>query len=242
MSPLLSPHRNGGAKGANGYGEYQVRYASERQKQFITSLLNTKEVSFDVAEIDVNELNVQGAKELITLLLKEPNKAGVVIAPTEKQVSFATSLIQKKADGLATLNHYLHNRKVNTIEQLSRTDVSEIINTLKNSANAEPPCKITTDDVGAYLVDEVVYSIREGRESKKLQVWSYSDVAKKYVRNDYKTEKELLSKVEPTDKLTLEKAIKYSAQTGICCHCGRTLTVLKSVAGGIGPICAKRYK
>lgn len=238
----LSTHRIGGSKGANGYGEYQVRYASDKQKMFINSLLQTKEVSFDVSEINVNELNVQGAKELITLLLKEPNKTGVVIAPSEKQLNFAISLIQKKSDGLATLNHYLFNRKVNTIEELGRDDVSEIINSLKNSANKEVPCKITTDDVGAYLVDETIYSIRQGRESKKLQVWSYSDVEKKYTRNDYKSEKEVLAKVEPTDRLTLENAIKYSAQTGICCHCGRTLTVLKSVAGGIGPICAKRYK
>ena len=241
MSPLLSPHRNGGSKGANGYGEYQVRYASERQKQFINSLLETKEVSFDVSGIVVEELNVQRAKELITLLLKEPNKAGVVIAPTEKQLNFAISLIEKKADGLATLNHYLLNRKVHTIDKLGRADVSEIINTLKNSPNKEALCKITTNDVGAYFVDETIYSIREGRESKKLQVWVYSDSAKKYVRHDYKSEKEVLSKVELTDRLTLELAIKHSAQTGVCCHCGRTLTLLKSVAGGMGAVCAKKY-
>ena len=239
---LLSTHRTGGARGANGYGEYQVRYASAKQKLFIKSLLDTKEVSFDVAEINVDELNVQGAKELITLLLKEPNKAGVVIAPSEKQVSFATALIQKKQDGLETLNHYLYNRKVKTIEELSRADVSAIINTLKNSANKEVPCKITTDDVGAYLLDETIYSIREGKQSGRLQVWSYNAGAEKYLRVNSVDEKEVLAKVEPTDKLTLENAIKYSAQTGICCHCGRTLTQLRSVAGGIGPICAKRYR
>jgi hypothetical protein len=234
----LTKHRTGGSQGANGYGEYQVRHASPRQQQFIKTLLETKAHSF--GEINLEELNVQGAGSLITELLKLPNKAGVVIAPSEKQLSFATALIQKKEEGLATLNHYLFNRKVNSIEQLGRADVSEIINALKNSANKVEPCKLTTKDVGAYLVNETVYSIREGRESGRLQVWSYKDVVKKYVR-DVPNEKEVLSKVEPTDRLTLEKAIKYSAQTGICCHCGRTLTVLKSVAGGIGPICAKRY-
>jgi hypothetical protein len=234
----LSTHRTGGATGANGYGEYKVRYASDKQQLFIKTLLETKTHSF--GDVDVAKLNVQGAGELITKLLALPTKVGVVIAPSEKQVSFANALIKKKEGGVDTLNHYLHNRKVSSLEELDRKDVSEIINALKFAKEITPPIKITNQDVGAYIVDEVVYSIREGRESKKLQVWSYEDVAKKYVR-DLSNEKEVLSKVELTDRLTLEKAIKYSAQTGICCHCGRTLTVLKSVAGGIGPICAKRY-
>ena len=234
----LSTHRTGGARGANGYGEYKVRYASPKQQLFIATLLDTKEHSF--VDVDVATLNVQGAKELITKLLALPNKAGVVVPPSAKQISFATSLIQKKEGGLATLNHYLYNAKVKTLEELSRTNVSSIINALTQAQDKPEPIKITEKDVGAYLLNEVVYSIREGKQSGRLQVWSYSDVAKKYVR-DFANEKEVLSKVELTDKLTLDKAIKYSAQTGICCHCGRTLTVLRSVAGGIGPICAKRY-
>ena len=148
--------------------------------------------------------------------------------------------MQKKEGGIATLTHYLFNRKVNSIDQLSRDDVSAIINTLRLVGDKQEPIKITTKDVGAYLLNETVYSIREGRQSGKLQVWSYNDFDEKYIR-DFTHEKEVLSKVELTDRLTLENAIKYSAQTGICCHCGRTLTVLRSVAGGIGPICAKRY-
>ncbi|CAB4166997.1 hypothetical protein UFOVP964_96 [uncultured Caudovirales phage] len=231
-------HRTGGAVGANGYGEYQVRYASDKQQLFIKTLLDTKEHS--LGAVDVMTLNVQGAGDLITQLLSLPNKAGVITPPTPKQLSFATSLIQKKEGGLETLNHYLANRKALAIEQLSRADVSEIINALNYASDKQEPTKLTLKDVGAYLLNEVVYSIREGKQSGRLQVWSYSDVAKKYAR-DVKNEKEVLSKVELTDRLTLENAIKYSAQTGSCVHCGRTLTVLKSVAGGMGPICAKKY-
>ena len=234
----LDTHRAGGSRGANGYGEYQVRYASEKQQLFIKTLLETKEHSFGA--VDVATMNVQGAGDMITQLLKLPNKAGVIIKPSAKQISFATSLIQKKQDGLSTLNHYLYNRKVKSLDELSRADVSAIINTLINSEDKALPIKITLNDVGAYLLNEVVYSIREGKQSGKLQVWSYSDVAKKYVR-DVPNEKEVLSKVELTDRLTLELAIKHSAQTGSCVHCGRTLTLLKSVAGGMGAICAKKY-
>lgn len=234
----LSNHRIGGARGANGYGEYQVRYASEKQQLFIKTLLETKEHSF--GEVDVATLNVQGAGELITKLLALPNKAGVVVKPSDKQVSFAMSLIQKKEGGMDTLNHYLHIRKAQSLEQLGRADVSEIINALKNAPLIQVPIAIT--EVGAYLLDGTIYSIRLGNQSKKWQVWSFNPIAKKYLREPDKAKEDLvLQKVQPTDRLTLELAIKYSVQTGICCHCGRTLTVVKSVAGGIGPICAKRY-
>ena len=230
-------HRTGGSRGANGYGEYQVRYASEKQQLFIKTLLETKEHSF--GEVDVATMNVQGAGELITKLLALKNKAGVVVPATEKQVSFAIALIQKKEGGLETLNHYLFNRKAQALEQLSRDDVSAIIKQLRIAPIKTAPIAIT--EVGAYRIDGVIYSIREGRESKRLQVWSHDPIAKKYLR-DFTNENEVLSKAKPDDRLTLDLAIKYSVQTGICCHCGRTLTVLKSVAGGIGPICAKRYR
>jgi hypothetical protein len=122
------------------------------------------------------------------------------------------------------------------LSQLGRADVSAIINSLKNVKDA--PMKIT--EVGAYLLDGTIYSIRQSNESKKWSVWTYSAEANKYVRNDV-VKNEVLKKVEPKDRLTLELAIKYSAQVGICVHCGRTLTLLKSVAGGMGAICAKKY-
>ena len=235
MTTTLSTHRTGGAKGANGYGEYQVRYASERQQQFIKTLLETKAHSF--VDVDVTTLNVQGAGELITKLLALPNKPGVINSASEKQLSFANSLIKKKEGGTETLNHYLHNRKVSSLEELDRKDVSEIINALKFAKEVTPPMKIT--EVGAYILDGVVYSIRQNSETKRWSVWTYSDTAERYVRND--KEFGVLYKLDTTDRLTLELAIKYSAQVGICVHCGKTLTVLKSVAGGIGPICAKKY-
>ena len=236
--PNTTTHRKGGSRGANGYGEYQVRYASDRQKQFINNLLITKEVpsESDFTGQSLDTLNVQGAKDLITYLLQLPNKAGIVIPPTEKQLQFAQALVTSKEGGQGLLANVLQSRGVHELSQLSRSDVSAIINSLKSVKDA--PMKIT--EVGAYLLDGTIYSIRQASESKKWSVWTYSDEVKKYVRNDVAT-KEILKKVEPKDRLTLELAIKYSAQVGICVHCGRTLTLLKSVAGGMGAICAKKY-
>ena len=227
-------HRKGGSKGANGYGEYKVRNASPKQIAFIEKLLATKNHNYN--NLNLAELNVQGAGEVINSLLSCDNKAGVVTPPTERQVQFAQSLVTSKEGGQGLLANVLQAKGVHELSQLGRADVSAIINSLKNVKDA--PMKIT--EVGAYLLDGTIYSIRQSNESRKWSVWTYSADVNKYVRNDV-VKNEVLKKVEPKDRLTLELAIKYSAQVGICVHCGRTLTLLKSVAGGMGAICAKKY-
>ena len=83
--------KNGGANGGNQYGSYKVRYASDKQVQFIKKLLDQKQHDLVV---DFNSLNVQGAGDLITKLLSLPDKQGYVALPSPKQISFAQSLIQ----------------------------------------------------------------------------------------------------------------------------------------------------
>lgn len=226
-------HRKGGGIGANQYGVYQVRHASSKQVMFIKTLLEQK--AHDIKEVDYETLNVQGARDLITKLLSLPLKQGYVMPPTERQVSFAKKLIQDKEGGLELLNATLNKYGKNTLDDLSREAVSEIINSLIKKVDT--PIKIT--EVGAYLYDETIYSIRKGVQSGKWQVWVYNEVVKTYIRNDKLLP--LLKVITPDNRLTLEQAIQYSAQTGVCCHCGRTLTLLKSVASGMGAVCAKKY-
>ena len=229
--------RAGGSAGGNGHGSYTVRYASERQLSFIKKLLTEKVHTLSYTDDELTKLNVQGAGDLITSLLKCDTKSEFVPQATEKQLAYAQSLINTKENGLEVLNAWLRLGKVHELKELSKTDVSNLINSLRSKVDKEIPMKIT--EVGAYLYEGVVYSIRFGAESKKWQVWVFSDEQKKYVRDD--TKKNILPLITPADRLTLRDAVKYSAQTGNCCHCGRTLTLAKSVAGGMGAICAKRY-
>ena len=228
------PRKSAGANGGNQYGAYKVRHASQRQVSFIKSLMEQKQHDLVV---DFETLNVQGAGDLITKLLSLPTKDNYVAMPTEKQLSFAESLIKNKVGGMELYNQVLQAHGVNSLEQLTKAVVSGIINTLKS--NDEIAIAVT--EVGAYLLDETIYSIRLGRESGKLQVFAYSDISNKYVRLGISKEKELLRRLQPTDRLTLEQAIKYSAQTGSCVHCGRTLTLRKSVVAGMGQVCASKY-
>jgi hypothetical protein len=42
------------------------------------------------------------------------------------------------------------------------------------------------------------------------------------------------------DRLSIADAKAFGIRYGVCCVCGRTLSDAKSVAAGIGPICARR--
>jgi hypothetical protein len=227
--------KSGGATGGNQYGAYQVRHASDKQVSFIKKLLEQKDYS---KQVDLDNLNVQGAGDLINELLACSDKQGYVALPSDKQLSFARNLIKNKDGGMELLNQLLQSHNVNSLEQLPKVIVSGIINTLKSA----PEQPLAISEVGAYLSDGTIYSIRLGKESQKFQVWYHDTTQNKYVReaNGF-TEKDLLKKLQPTDRLTLELAIKYSAQTGICVHCGRTLTLRKSVVAGMGQVCASKY-
>lgn len=50
----------------------------------------------------------------------------------------------------------------------------------------------------------------------------------------------VLRQVTPADRLTVEQATAHGLTHGWCCVCGKELTAEKSVAAGIGPVCARR--
>jgi len=227
-------HRKGGTRGGNQYGEYKVRYASERQINFIKKLLDTKQHSYDVP--DFATLNVQGATELIANLLKCPNKAGVVRLATSKQLWLLGKLAEGAKEGKALLSATLEKEKVTVLEQLSMDSVSALITQLKNAPALEPEIK----EVGAYLLNNTIYQIRMGLHSRRLQVWT---INRDHNGFDYDTSKQkVLFELKPEHRLTLSKAIELSVQFGCCVHCGRALTRAVSVARGMGAVCAGKYQ
>lgn len=48
----------------------------------------------------------------------------------------------------------------------------------------------------------------------------------------------LISRIRPDDRMSLDEASAFGQLYGWCCVCGRTLTDEKSIAAGIGPVCA----
>lgn len=104
-----------------------------------------------------------------------------------------------------------------------------------NSVNQEP-------DIGAYMHDGKIYSVRINRKLNQIQAWEYDKEKKEYRRPFFSAdERRILYSLTPSNRLTLRLAQKYSIETGICCHCGRYLSAKKSVAAGMGPVCRKYY-
>jgi hypothetical protein len=47
--------------------------------------------------------------------------------------------------------------------------------------------------------------------------------------------------IDASWKMTIDEAKAFGALYGTCCVCGRTLTDEKSIAAGIGPVCAEKF-
>jgi hypothetical protein len=92
-------------------------------------------------------------------------------------------------------------------------------------------------DVGAYKFDGQLYSVRKSRESGKLHAYHYESAT-----NNWSYAGKVIYDLRPEQKLSLAEAMDYGVQTGVCIHCGRTLTDAKSVRYGLGTTCRKFYK
>lgn len=229
-----STHRKAGTRGGNQYGAYKVRYASPRQVQFLKNLLELKQHSF--AEPNWEELNVQGATELIAQLVKLPNKVNIKRYISEKQLNFLLHLVRTKEEGESLLSTSLAKENIADSANLSFEEAQTLINTLLQADNKT----IKLSDVGAYRINGTVYSIRKGRESRKWQVWSINPVTNKWFLDS--ANYSVLFELRDEHRLTLREAIQVSANTGSCCHCGRTLTLASSVAKGMGRVCEGKYE
>lgn len=227
-------HRKAGTRGGNQYGQYKVRYASPRQVQFLKNLLELKQHSF--TEPNWEELNVQGATELIAQLVKLPNKANIKRYISEKQLNFLLHLVRTKEDGEQLLSTSLAKENIADSANLSFEEAQSLINTLLQAGNKT----IKLSDVGAYRINGTVYSIRKGRESRKWQVWSINPITNKWFLDS--ANYSVLFELRDEHRLTLREAIQVSANTGSCCHCGRTLTLASSVAKGMGRVCEGKYE
>lgn len=88
---------------------------------------------------------------------------------------------------------------------------------------------------GMYRKDGKIYRVQKSRQSgylyakllnPKNQCFEYASGA--------------MRELCESDRMTLEEAKAFGVETGVCCVCAALLTDPKSIAAGIGPICAKR--
>ena len=228
-----SAHRKAGARGGNQYGEYKVRYASPRQVQFIKTLFETKQHS--LSEPNWEELNVQGATELISALLKLPNREDRKRYISEKQENFLLHLVAIKEGGEQLLQASLLQEGVKDSSSLSFAIAQTLIDTLIKADVKS----LKFNEAGAYRINDTIFSIRKGRQSGKWQVWSFDSLSGKWFLDSKNYG--LLFEIKAENRLSLKEAIQHSALTGYCVNCGRTLTLASSVLKGMGKVCESKY-
>lgn len=105
-------------------------------------------------------------------------------------------------------------------------------NGVRSTETVQPKVELTE---GMYAKDGRFYRVLRSREGRLY--------AKELIETDGRPEfvyaRGAIFELTPEDRMTLEQAAEYGQIHGWCCVCGKHLTNPKSVAAGIGPVCAK---
>lgn len=142
---------------------------------------------------------------------------------TERQVAFINNLVVERA--------YAEPIDFAT---LTSKDASQLINALIAMPMAGQAKRIT--ELGVYKTpNETIYRVHQSRETGNLYAKMFDIDEMKFVY-----EAGAMRMLRPEWKMTLEEAKRFGVETGICCVCGAYLTDARSVAEGIGPVCAGR--
>lgn len=160
---------------------------------------------------------------------------------SDKQVSYLNSLL-----GARVIADDLRDDLRARISDgtLDSKRASKAIDTLLSSPKASAtatPSKIANLDLGMYRAsDGTIYRVHESRETgnryaKRMDYDLFSDKPR------FVYAKGAISTLTPADRMSLADAKAWGMETGFCCVCGAFLTDEKSVANGIGPVCAKYF-
>jgi hypothetical protein len=238
-----------GTLAANQFGTFQVKQASLAQVQFLTNLLNNRDLTkityrFHATTVRMaREAVEQGtmslklassALDILTALPVLPGTSTTPDAPSEKQVSLITREMARRQVTSIDLT-------LIDIATLTRKQASGLIDVLL--AAPFKPREVSTEvplEIGMYRkADGTMYRAYAGREhsdrilAKRLiptgaDTWGfeYAGLASRFV--------------VAAERMTLAEAKAWGAQFGTCCVCSALLTDPSSVQAGIGPICSSR--
>lgn len=138
-----------------------------------------------------------------------------------RQVEFIEKLLTER----------VYNGEEINFEVLTSKDASDLIGSLLKAPRAAG----VVGEVGMYrMPNGDIYRVHPSKMSSRLY-------AKKLnaLEGGFEYEAGAIYRLKPEHKMSLEQAKAFGMETGMCCVCGIFLTDPKSVADGIGPVCAK---
>lgn len=87
---------------------------------------------------------------------------------------------------------------------------------------------------GMYRKNDAIFRVQRSLGNGNLYAKRLDVIEMKFVY-----EQGAIKFLKGADKMTLDEAKAFGVETGFCCVCAKFLTDPKSVANGIGPVCAK---
>ena len=137
---------------------------------------------------------------------------------TIKQVSFINNLREERGVKDAV-----------DFSTLTSKEASDLISQL-----LAMPTAGGVEDEGMYRKGDDIFRVQRSLESGNLYAKKLDIVEMKFIFTSG-----AIRTLKSSDKMTLEEAKAFGVETGFCCVCAKFLTDPKSVAVGIGPVCAK---
>lgn len=203
--------------------------ATPAQIDFIKKLLADRLVP-NCFEIDLDQITKIQASKAIETLKRLPKVHVDLIS--EKQLAYLTSIIDRRPDADFHRQRILDGHKISDLKDLNRDQAKNQIDLMLRL-----PLPLPDIEVGAYELDGTIYSVRKGNYSGKIKALVYDPDQKEWIDDRTKA----IYKLRSENRLTLSRATELSVSVGSCVHCGRTLTLQKSVTAGMGRVCASRY-
>lgn len=156
---------------------------------------------------------------------------------SEKQVSFLNSLMKDREHALTMedIDCAVHDKQV----------ASRMIDALLKSPKKANPEVVA--EVGMYRLGETIYKVQKTRDGERFYAKRLVQIGgnrlteiNEVVKFEFDYDPGAIKNLKPEHRLSLEEAKAFGIKYGVCCVCSATLSDAKSVANGIGPVCAKR--
>ena len=148
---------------------------------------------------------------------------------TDAQIGFIQSLCASRVIPPSVSMEHL--------EALTVPQASALIETLK--AQPWKPREAVTNlaEKGYYRIGSEIYTVTKAKNSDrtyaKILVCDGNRGRWEYVKG-------MVSRLLPSNRITIKEASEFGHLHGFCLVCGKTLTDPKSVSQGIGPVCITR--
>lgn len=266
----LHQRPQGGARAANQYGEFQVKYATPKQVRFIAFLLESRNLSslansvvFDLPRLRemvlAGKVNKRAASDAIERLLACPEveqhleadeKPAVRRPASDKQVALIKRLAAERGwfDGLTmeqAVTHKSHGgwfvRQVIEGQVIEGRDASAAIDFLFGCAKvSRPVAQAEALEVGMYRTQDGTMYRVYPARADRTRLLAKSLVADGFGGWSFEYAGMAQRFVTAADRMTLEEAKAFGTEFGVCCVCAALLTDPESVAKGIGPVCEGR--